>query len=498
MPLTQISPCVVCSPLHSELSGGSKVCCMVDGPNGVLLLPPTNRTSRKSAPNAASKESSHTEKQLFAFDYVFGDGPDVVIDGEVFERNSQERVFKELGQWTPEHAEHAAKHALERAAEGVAKHPLDAAWIARRRQKHALESPPSHRSFLHPCVRGLCSTSLIPRFYRAQQRLRGVQLQLARVWTDRSGEITHGQRSGTKRARAHQRNERATEHALPETLLTPLFVSAFPQVSGYDSSRTLTDDKSKDESGLIPRICNVLFAKCAADSAADPLVSYTVNVSYLEIYSEKIQDLLDKSKRNLTVRNHPSRGPYVEGLTVQTVSSYVDMHALIEQGNAIRTVAATNMNAQSSRSHAVFTVVLTQSKRDPEVKLASKVESKIQLVDLAGSERQDTSGATGLRLKEAAQINLSLSTLGRVISALAAKSQQEASGKPGKLDDNFGQSHSRLFEHSLARAACARKRVTHRRILHGALAVPLILTRPECVRGFCAPLCSQSPIATAP
>lgn len=427
--------------LLSEQTGGSKVCCVIDGANGVMLLPPIGRTSRGKPSSAAagaagaaptaSKESSHTEKQRFAFDYVFGDGPDVEIDGQMFERNSQERVFKELGPCCPRRAEPSAHAAVK---------------CDRARRVPRLLTPFSWRLFGSVSLLSL-SLSLAhlatPRLAPQDPSCSATPLldSTFRCWlTDRleraraTRSVQCGQREGERGAQGQTQRILCSRSAC-----LPACLSSLPQVSGYDSSRTLTDDKSKDESGLIPRICNVLFSKAAADSAADPLCSYAVSVSYLEIYSEKIQDLLDKSKRNLTVRNHPSRGPYVEGLTIKAVESYGEMHALIEQGNAIRTVAATNMNAQSSRSHAVFTVQLTQTKRDPEVKLASKVESKIQLVDLAGSERQDTSGATGLRLKEAAQINLSLSTLGRVISALAAKSQQEASGKPVKLDENFGQ-----------------------------------------------------------
>lgn len=84
-----------------------------------------------------------------------------------------------------------------------------------------------------------------------------------------------------------------------------------------------------------------------------------------------------------------------------------------------RTVAATNMNETSSRSHAVFTIILTQLKEDEPTGLSSEKVSKISLVDLAGSERADATGAQGTRLKEGANINKSLTTLGKVISALA-------------------------------------------------------------------------------
>lgn len=112
-------------------------------------------------------------------------------------------------------------------------------------------------------------------------------------------------------------------------------------------------------------------------------------------------------------------GPYVEDLSKLAVRSYQDIYDLIDEGNKARTVAATNMNETSSRSHAVFTIFFTQSLQDNLTNLNTEKVSKISLVDLAGSERADSTGATGTRLKEGANINKSLTTLGKVISALA-------------------------------------------------------------------------------
>uniref|UniRef100_A0A8C2DNG6 plus-end-directed kinesin ATPase n=1 Tax=Cyprinus carpio TaxID=7962 RepID=A0A8C2DNG6_CYPCA len=131
-------------------------------------------------------------------------------------------------------------------------------------------------------------------------------------------------------------------------------------------------------------------------------------------------DLLNpKNKGNLRVREHPLLGPYVEDLSKLAVTSYTDIADLMDAGNKARTVAATNMNETSSRSHAVFTIVFTQKKYDSETDLSTEKVSKISLVDLAGSERADSTGAKGTRLKEGANINKSLTTLGKVISALA-------------------------------------------------------------------------------
>jgi len=140
----------------------------------------------------------------------------------------------------------------------------------------------------------------------------------------------------------------------------------------------------------------------------------------MEIYCERVRDLLTPSNTdNLRVRDHPLLGPYVEDLTKLAVQTYPDVNTLMDDGNKARTVAATNMNETSSRSHAVFTLVLTQRRRDDDTKLTSEKVAKISLVDLAGSERADSTGAKGARLKEGAMINKSLTTLGRVISALA-------------------------------------------------------------------------------
>lgn len=152
----------------------------------------------------------------------------------------------------------------------------------------------------------------------------------------------------------------------------------------------------------------------------DPKLGCTVEVSYLEIYNERVRDLLNPSnKGNLKVREHPSTGPYVEDLAKLVVRSFEEIENLMDEGNKARTVAATSMNETSSRSHAVFTLTLTQKRHDAETSMDTEKVSRISLVDLAGSERATSTGATGARLKEGAEINRSLSTLGRVIAALA-------------------------------------------------------------------------------
>ncbi|SPQ21057.1 45f4e5c7-97a7-4900-8efd-60396bfbfa8a [Thermothielavioides terrestris] len=173
------------------------------------------------------------------------------------------------------------------------------------------------------------------------------------------------------------------------------------------------------DAGIIPNICQDMFRRIN-EMQQDKNLRCTVEVSYLEIYNERVRDLLNPAnKGNLKVREHPSTGPYVEDLAKLVVGSFQEIEHLMDEGNKARTVAATNMNETSSRSHAVFTLMLTQKRFDPETKMEMEKAAKISLVDLAGSERATSTGATGARLKEGAEINRSLSTLGRVIAALA-------------------------------------------------------------------------------
>ncbi|XP_075703460.1 kinesin-like protein KIF1C [Rhinoderma darwinii] len=188
--------------------------------------------------------------------------------------------------------------------------------------------------------------------------------------------------------------------------------------TGAGKSYTMMGKPETEQHGIIPQLCEDLFARISENKS--PHLSYSVEVSYMEIYCERVRDLLrPKSKGNLRVREHPIMGPYVEDLSKLAVTSYNDIADLMDCGNKARTVAATNMNETSSRSHAVFTIVFTQKRHDEMTNLDTEKVSKISLVDLAGSERADSSGAKGTRLKEGANINKSLTTLGKVISALA-------------------------------------------------------------------------------
>uniref|UniRef100_A0A4W5LB15 Kinesin family member 13B n=1 Tax=Hucho hucho TaxID=62062 RepID=A0A4W5LB15_9TELE len=185
------------------------------------------------------------------------------------------------------------------------------------------------------------------------------------------------------------------------------------------SGKSYTMMGSVDSPGLIPRLCSSLFDRTLQEQREGE--GFTIEVSYMEIYNEKVRDLLDPkgSRQALRVREHKVLGPYVDGLSRLAVASYKDIESLMSEGNKSRTVAATNMNEESSRSHAVFNIILTHTLRDLQSGTSGEKVSKLSLVDLAGSERAAKTGATGERMKEGSNINKSLTTLGLVISALA-------------------------------------------------------------------------------
>ncbi|PIN14199.1 Kinesin-like protein [Handroanthus impetiginosus] len=184
--------------------------------------------------------------------------------------------------------------------------------------------------------------------------------------------------------------------------------------------------KPSPNRGMTPRIFEFLFARIRAEeeSRRDEQLKYNCKCSFLEIYNEQITDLLDPSSTNLMIREDMKKGVYVENLSEFEVHTVGDILQLLSQGSSNRRVAATNMNRESSRSHSVFTCVIESSWEKDST--ANFRFARLNLVDLAGSERQKSSGAEGERLKEAANINKSLSTLGHVIMVLV----DIAHGKP--------------------------------------------------------------------
>ncbi|XP_064829223.1 kinesin-like protein KIF3A isoform X3 [Oncorhynchus masou masou] len=167
--------------------------------------------------------------------------------------------------------------------------------------------------------------------------------------------------------------------------------------------------------GIIPNSFAHVFGHIAK---AEGDTRFLVRVSYLEIYNEEVRDLLGKDQmQRLEVKERPDVGVYIKDLSGYVVNNADDMDRIMTMGHKNRSVGSTNMNEHSSRSHAIFTITIESSEKgvdgDQHVRMG-----KLHLVDLAGSERQGKTGATGQRLKEATKINLSLSTLGNVISAL--------------------------------------------------------------------------------
>ncbi|KAB0375055.1 hypothetical protein FD755_013547, partial [Muntiacus reevesi] len=188
------------------------------------------------------------------------------------------------------------------------------------------------------------------------------------------------------------------------------------------SGKTYTMLGTPASVGLTPRICEGLFIR--EENCAPLPASCSIKVSFLEIYNERVRDLLKQSDQkktyNLRVREHPEMGPYVQGLSQHVVTNYKQVIQLLEEGIANRITAATHVHEASSRSHAIFTIYYTQAFL--ENNLPSEIASKINLVDLAGSERADPSYCKD-RITEGANINKSLVTLGIVISTLAQNSQ---------------------------------------------------------------------------
>ncbi|KAI1661152.1 kinesin-domain-containing protein [Daldinia decipiens] len=199
------------------------------------------------------------------------------------------------------------------------------------------------------------------------------------------------------------------------------------------SGKSYTMMGTPDQPGLIPRTCEDLFQRIEAAQEETPNISYHVRASYFEVYNEHVRDLLvpvipNQPPYYLKIRESPTEGPYVKDLTEVPVRSLNEILRYMKTGDSSRTTASTKMNDTSSRSHAVFTIMLKQIHHDMETDETTERSSRIRLVDLAGSERAKSTEATGARLREGSNINKSLTTLGRVIAALADPKAQ----RPGK------------------------------------------------------------------
>ncbi|XP_063930392.1 osmotic avoidance abnormal protein 3 isoform X4 [Zophobas morio] len=187
--------------------------------------------------------------------------------------------------------------------------------------------------------------------------------------------------------------------------------------TGCGKSHTMEGCKTGDnpEKGVISRAFEHVFEAIAVTTG----VKYLALISYLEIYNEQIRDLLvpsDKVTSNINLKESPTEGVTVPGLTTHPVHNAAECEHFLNLGSKNRIIGATLMNQNSSRSHSIFTISIEQITNINNNESLKK--GKLNLVDLAGSERQAKTGATGDRLKEATKINLSLSALGNVISAL--------------------------------------------------------------------------------
>ena len=206
-----------------------------------------------------------------------------------------------------------------------------------------------------------------------------------------------------------------------------------------------------DLQGIIPRLNTALFDRIDKEKLSRPSVQFLVTASYFEIYNEFIFDLLDAadrkrksatSKSGLEIKEHPVLGVYVKGLQEHVVDSAEKLQKTIDQGIRSRTVASTQMNADSSRSHSVFVITVRQKDVEDETK---NIFAKVNLVDLAGSERVKSTGNSGATLKEGANINKSLSELGNVMNALVA----QAKGKKGVFVPYRNSKLTRVLQESL-------------------------------------------------
>lgn len=189
-------------------------------------------------------------------------------------------------------------------------------------------------------------------------------------------------------------------------------VFAYGQTGAGKSYTMMGSDIDDDDGkGIIPRITEQIFENILTSPSN---IEYTVRVSYMEIYMERIRDLLVPQNDNLPVHEEKSRGVYVKGLLEVYVSSVQEVYEVMRRGGTARAVAATNMNQESSRSHSIFVITVTQK----NLETGSAKSGQLFLVDLAGSEKVGKTGASGQTLEEAKKINKSLSALGMVINAL--------------------------------------------------------------------------------
>ncbi|KAK2590513.1 hypothetical protein QQS21_011799 [Conoideocrella luteorostrata] len=226
---------------------------------------------------------------------------------------------------------------------------------------------------------------------------------------------------------AHYAHQEDVYNSLGEEFLDHNFEGYHTCIFAYGqtgSGKSYTMMGTPEQPGLIPRTCEDLFERIDAAQNENSNIAYNVRVSYFEVYNEHVRDLLvpvvpHAPPNYLKIRESPTEGPYVKDLTEVPVRNINEILRFMKNGDQSRTTASTKMNDTSSRSHAVFTIMLKQIHHDMETDETTERSSRIRLVDLAGSERAKSTEATGARLREGSNINKSLTTLGRVIASLA-------------------------------------------------------------------------------
>ena len=202
-------------------------------------------------------------------------------------------------------------------------------------------------------------------------------------------------------------------------------IFAYGQTGSGKTHTMMGESSPKSEAGIIPRFVDAIFERI---DQADVDQEFTVKLAYVEIYNEKIKDLLNPDLDNLRIREGNS-GVWIEDVTEQYVGDVEGVLDVMAQGTANRAIATTNVNEASSRSHSVFILTLGQRNR----KNGQKKGAKLFLVDLAGSEKVRKTGASGQTMTEAQHINRSLSALGNVINKLCTGSKQHIPYRDSKL-----------------------------------------------------------------
>ncbi|KAG1474622.1 hypothetical protein G6F56_000250 [Rhizopus delemar] len=196
--------------------------------------------------------------------------------------------------------------------------------------------------------------------------------------------------------------------------------------SGKTYTMMGSDIDDENSKGIIPRIVEQIFTSIN-DSPSN--IEFTVKVSYMEIYMERVKDLFNPSNDNLAIHEDKARGVYVKDLYEIYVANRDEVYTAMKNGGSNRVVAYTNMNAESSRSHSIVVITITQKNLDT----GAAKSGKLYLVDLAGSEKVGKTGASGQTLEEAKKINKSLTALGMVINSLTDGKSSHVPYRDSKL-----------------------------------------------------------------